>query len=229
MSQHWLGKWVDADDDARRVRGEYDIIMERRRNAAAKEKEKRERKKALADMSKKEKEGKKDKSEKTSERKQKVRGGVARVRVGRAASRSARRMQRRRSSTITACGCCKSCRERAMMALSHGSPYRAIRYWMKCRISIADISYRLSTALYCQYQVCITIFSYWFPPLKWRERGCCCCCQCRPPALLVESTAAECWDTNGIPCNPIFTPFLGWRFDDERAIVAGTKMALSLI
>ena len=98
MSQHWLGKSVDADDDARRVRGEYDIIMERRRNAAAKEKEKRERKKALADMSKKEKEGKKDKSEKTSERKQKVRGGVARVRVGRAASRSARRMQRRRSS-----------------------------------------------------------------------------------------------------------------------------------
>ena len=109
-----------TDDDARRVRGEYDIIMERRRNAAAREKEKRERKKALADMSKKEKEGKKDKSEKTSERKQKVRGGVARVRVGRAASRSARKMQRRRSSTITACGCCKSCRERAMMALSHG-------------------------------------------------------------------------------------------------------------
>ena len=32
----------------------------------------------------------------------------------------------------------------------------------------------------------------------------------------------------GHKCNPIFTPFLAWRFDDERAIVARTKMALSL-
>ena len=33
----------------------------------------------------------------------------------------------------------------------------------------------------------------------------------------------------GHKCNPIFTPFLAWRFDDERVIVARTKMALSLI
>ena len=32
----------------------------------------------------------------------------------------------------------------------------------------------------------------------------------------------------GHKCKPIFTPFLVWRFDDERAIVARTKMALSL-